>query len=56
LGSRGLKDFFFREHIKIGTILRILKINKDNLLLLVEGKELELDKTDSYNLMATINL
>lgn len=56
LGSRGLKDFFYKEHIKIGTILRILKINKDNLLLLVEGKELELDKIDSYNLMATINL
>ncbi len=56
LGTRGLKDFFFNENIKVGTILKILKKNSNSILLLIENKEIELDKKDTYNLIAIPNL
>jgi len=56
LGSRGIKDFFYNENIKMGTILKLLRKDKGNLLLLIEGKEVEIDKKDSLNLVAVTNI
>lgn len=52
LGSRGLQDFFFNENIKIGSILKIIKKDKINLTLSIDGKKVDLDAKDSFNLMA----
>ncbi len=56
LGTRGLRDFFFNQNIKVGTILKILKKSNNTIFLLIENKEIELDKKDTYNLIAIPNL
>lgn len=52
LGSRGLKDFFFNENIRIGTIVKTLKKGNNTILLAISEKEVELDKKDADNLIA----
>jgi DNA-binding MarR family transcriptional regulator len=56
LGTRGIRDFFFNQNIKVGTVLKILKKSNNTIFLLVENKEIELDKKDTYNLIAIPNL
>lgn len=55
LGSRGLRDFFYNENIKVGTVIKILKKNNEGILLLNGEKEIELDKRDVYNLLGIQN-
>ena len=52
LGSRGLKNFFFNENIRIGTIVKTLKKGNNTILLAISEKEVELDKKDADNLIA----
>lgn len=52
LGSRGMKDFFFKENIRTGTILKIVRKNSEGLTLLIEKNKVEIDKKDSYNILA----
>lgn len=51
-GSKGLQEFFYKRGLGIGTIIKIVKKNKDLICILVKDKELEIDMKDSYNLMA----
>lgn len=55
LGSRGLRDFFYNENIKVGTVIKIFKKNNEGILLLNGEKEIELDKRDVYNLLGIQN-
>lgn len=52
LGSRGIRDFLFKEDIKIGSILKIIDRNNETLFLINESKNIEIDRKDGYNILA----
>lgn len=53
-GTRGLREFFSKKGIFLGTLVKILEINENFIGISVEDKIIELDLKDSLNLLGVM--